>query len=75
LPRSINQRLVEHLQKVLFREHVFLFAPKNEALEERAGHQWHAFWLNLKTGYDAFETQKRPPNVEVKDGLYVFDFQ
>lgn len=58
-----------------FRVHAFPFALTDEALEEKAGHQWHAFWLNLKTGYDAFETQKRPPNVEVKDGLYVFDFQ
>lgn len=58
-----------------FRVHAFPFALTDAALEQKVGHKWHAFWLNLKTGYDAFETQKRPPNVEVKDGLYVFDFQ
>ena len=33
-----------------------------------------AFWKNLKTGYDYFETKKQLPKVTVgKDGKYVIN--
>jgi len=33
----------------------------------------YSFWKNLKEGYLAFEKTKIPPNVEVKNGKYVFN--
>ena len=33
----------------------------------RAGHQWEAFWRNLKEGYDMFDNTRLPPVVGVKD--------
>ena len=33
----------------------------------------YSFWKNLKEGYSAFEKTKVPPNVEVKNGKYVFN--
>ena len=35
----------------------------------------HPFWTNLKEGYDAFETRRRPPKVEACGGTYAFDAQ
>ena len=35
-------------------------------------HKWFDFWLNLKEGYDYFEEQGIPPNVEVEKMKYVF---
>lgn len=44
------------------------------ALAEHSSNQWHSFWNNLKTGYELFETNKKPPNTTVIDGRYVFDY-
>lgn len=56
-----------------FRVHSFPFKLDQEALEKYKSNQWYGFWQNLKQGYDYFEQHKRPPNVEVKNGKYVFD--
>ncbi len=55
------------------RVHAFPFRMTDENLSAQEGHRWYGFWQNLKTGYDYFEMQNRPPNVEVVNGLYVFD--
>lgn len=55
-----------------FRVHVFPFALTADNLARHGNHRWHAFWTNLRTGYDYFETHKTPPNVEVVNGRYVF---
>ncbi|MCG8673355.1 MAG: murein L,D-transpeptidase [Pseudomonadales bacterium] len=55
------------------RVHVFPFALEQENLSKYTDNQWHDFWLNLKEGYDYFNQRKRPPNVEVEQGKYVFD--
>ncbi|MCP3866894.1 MAG: murein L,D-transpeptidase, partial [Gammaproteobacteria bacterium] len=55
-----------------FRVHVFPFKLESERLSEYEDSQWHAFWLNLKEGYDYFNRHKKPPNVEVSKGRYVF---
>jgi murein L,D-transpeptidase YafK len=34
--------------------------------------KWISEWKNLKTGYDWFEKTKRPPNVTVIGGKYIF---
>lgn len=55
-----------------FRVHAFPFKMNNEILSRYRAHHWYSFWENLKTGYDYFENTRRPPNVNVKNGRYVF---
>ncbi len=55
-----------------FRVHIFPFELEEETLAEYTDHQWYPFWQNLKEGYDYFKKYKRPPNVEVSHGKYVF---
>ncbi|MBL4608150.1 MAG: murein L,D-transpeptidase [Pseudomonadales bacterium] len=55
-----------------FRVHSFPFKLEPEILSKYSSSQWHPFWLNLKEGYDYFNKYKRPPNVEVSNGKYVF---
>ena len=54
------------------RVHSFPFKLELETLSQYSSHQWHSFWLNLKEGYDYFNKYKRPPNVEVSNGRYIF---
>jgi murein L,D-transpeptidase YafK len=42
------------------------------AMERHKDSQWFAEWANLKTGYDYFETHRRPPSVGVRNGRYTF---
>lgn len=55
------------------RVHAFPFHLTDENIKNQSSHQWHAFWINLKAGYEYFETNRQPPNVEVVNGGYVFD--
>lgn len=55
-----------------FRVHVFPFKLERDALSQYASNPWYSFWLNLKEGYDYFNKYKRPPNVNVSNGRYVF---
>ncbi|MBL4665928.1 MAG: murein L,D-transpeptidase [Sneathiella sp.] len=54
------------------RVHSFPFELNPETLSKYSKNQWHPFWLNLKEGYDYFNKNKRPPNVEVLGDKYVF---
>lgn len=56
-----------------FRVHSFPFHLDAETLDKYKFNQWHSFWSNLKIGYDHFNKYKRPPNVNVSNGAYVFD--
>ncbi len=58
-----------------FRVHIFPFRMTARNMLKYKDSQWIDFWRNLKYGYDFFEnnSQKRPPNVEVINTLYVFD--
>lgn len=58
--------------QTFFRVHSFPFKLESEVLSKYSSSQWHPFWLNLKEGYDYFNKYKRPPNVEVSNGKYVF---
>lgn len=58
-------------QKVI-RVHSFPFAMSKKNLDKVKNSQNYDFWQNLKQGWDWFEEQNVPPNVEVRDGLYVF---
>lgn len=54
------------------RVHSFPFKLEADKLSEYRESKWYSFWLNLKEGYDYFNRHKRPPNVEVDKGKYVF---
>ncbi len=56
-----------------FRVHVFPFEMTAANVDAQHASRWHAFWQNLKVGHDHFETHRRPPNVRLRDGRYVFD--
>lgn len=56
-----------------FRVHVFPFKMTEVSMQRHEDNEWYGFWKNLKDGYDYFENNKKPPNVEVLDGEYVFD--
>ncbi len=43
-----------------------------ENLEKMKTSKHHDFWKNLKQGWDWFEENNAPPNVEVLGGDYVF---
>lgn len=48
------------------------FALSESNLRKHSKSPWIKFWRNLKTGYDIFESGKRPPAVRVHSGVYVF---
>ncbi|WP_211239139.1 L,D-transpeptidase family protein [Desulfatibacillum aliphaticivorans] len=54
------------------RVHIFPFPMTDENMEAAEGSQWIDFWKNLKEGYDFFENNKVPPNVEVSNRRYIF---
>ena len=55
------------------RVHAFPFRMTQENMQKKSSSQWYRFWQNLKQGYDWFERQGRPPNVEHDNGRYLFD--
>jgi murein L,D-transpeptidase YafK len=56
-----------------FRVHIFPFRMNSENMRKYHKSPWNSFWGNLKTGYDRFEEELTPPNVEVENGIYVFN--
>lgn len=42
--------------------------------EKQINYEWYSFWQNLKQGYDFFEEFRIPPDVEVQNGQYVFEW-
>lgn len=55
-----------------FRVHVFPFRMTEERMTAASGQPWEDFWKNLKEGYDLFERNKVPPEVEVEGLRYIF---
>ena len=57
-----------------FRVHIFPFKMYKKNMEKNEKSEWYEFWSNLKEGYDFFTVHGyNPPNVEVREGKYVFD--
>lgn len=56
-----------------FRVHCFPFRMTDErmAKAEKSGSEWLPFWKNLKEGYDLFEKDLVPPDVNVRDKRYI----
>ena len=52
--------------------HIFPFRMSAARIKKAEGSPWHAFWQNLKEGYDRFEKTRIPPNVTVDGGAYQF---
>ena len=56
-----------------FRVHVFPIRLTPENLARKRRSKWFDVWTGLKPGYDLFEQERWPPNVEVSGGRYVFE--
>lgn len=54
------------------RVHVFPFPMTEENLEKYKNNPNIDFWQNLKSGWDWFETNRRPPDVNVRAKTYIF---
>lgn len=54
------------------RVHAFPFPMIEQNLEKYKDNANIDFWRNLQSGWDWFETHKRPPNVDVSAQKYVF---
>lgn len=62
-----------------FRVHIFPFKMTDRWMARMADPArypemaiWFGFWRELKKGYDYFETYRRPPDVRVQNGCYLF---
>ena len=55
------------------RVHIFPFPMTGENLNRHRNNTNYDYWVNLKTGWDLFEQNARPPDVEVEQGRYVFE--
>lgn len=53
-----------------FDVHAFPFRLEASSLASERGSPWHAFWSELKPGYDSFEQSRRPPRIEVRERHY-----
>ena len=51
--------------------HIYPFKMTKENMALHSENKWIDFWMNLKEGYDYFETEKLPPQIEVKNGHYI----
>lgn len=69
---TLVQKALEQGQPFI-RVHAFPFRMTDDNMRQHRQSQWYTFWQNLKEGYDWFEQQGRPPNVEHQNGRYVFD--
>lgn len=67
----VNSALLN--QQKFFRVHIFPFRMTDENLKKHKDFKWYEFWKNLKQGYDYFENNNNPPNVEVKNLKYTFN--
>lgn len=55
-----------------FPVHAFPFRMTEQNLQKHAANKWAGFWRNLKTGYDYFELNARPPVVALQNKRYVY---
>jgi len=50
--------------------HAFPFRMTKDNMSWQERNKWYDFWVNLKEGYDYFETQKIPPSIKVENKRY-----
>ncbi len=51
--------------------HIFPFRMEDTTMDAYSESRWYDFWMELKEGYDYFEAEEVPPEVDVVDGKYV----
>jgi len=56
-----------------FRVHIFPFRRTPDRIRRSRGSRWWEVWRNLQEGYAFFEREGRPPDVNVREGRYVFE--
>jgi murein L,D-transpeptidase YafK len=56
-----------------FRVHAFPFRMTEENIKKYSESKWIEFWKNLKEGYDYFEKNHIPPNVQLRGKRYIFE--
>jgi len=56
-----------------FRIHIFPFRMTPDTMLKFRGNTNFDFWTNLQEGFEAFEKDKIPPNVEVSNRRYIFN--
>jgi murein L,D-transpeptidase YafK len=72
------EEIYELVEKSLYgtekivRVHIFPFRMTDKNMLYYRDRKWYKFWQNLKEGYDYFEENGIPPNVDVVDGRYTF---
>jgi len=59
--------------QAFFRVHVFPFYMTESNMKIYSKNKNIEFWKNLKDGFDYFNSNKKPPNVNVRNGKYVFN--
>ena len=69
---ELVEQALTYGQKII-RVHAFPFRMTVENMQRHYGDKWYHFWENLQEGYDWFEEKKIPPNVTVKQKIYIFD--
>jgi len=50
--------------------HAYPFRMTAENMNLYEGNNWYEFWVNLKEGYDYFESEKRPPKIKIESKRY-----
>lgn len=50
--------------------HAYPFRMTAENMNLYEGNNWYDFWINLKEGYDYFESEKRPPKIKIEKKRY-----
>jgi murein L,D-transpeptidase YafK len=71
---EVVYRLVEAALKAGQRQvdvHAFPFRLDRDRLARHKGGKWHRFWTMLQPAYDAFERERRVPQVKVAGKTYV----
>lgn len=55
-----------------FEVHIFPFRLNESNMQAHTTYKWYPFWLNLKEGFDFFESERIPPEITVHEGRYQF---
>ena len=50
--------------------HAFPFRMTEKNMNLYEGNEWYDFWMNLKEGYDYFESERLPPKIKVEAKRY-----
>jgi murein L,D-transpeptidase YafK len=53
--------------------HAYPFRMTEENMALYSENRWYDFWVNLKEGYDYFESEHLPPLVKVKNRQYIIN--